>query len=151
MGVFEAMRAAGYVVASVRQAVVDSGRPRDQHRDYDHALRRAEDALVDAEAEREVLEPGAGRVFSTRDENAIALLKIDPGAYFAITKLQLPEHKYRAAVAEALAVRSAIPSSDDSEDEAWDANEEFDARRVERTETWMRDAECEFHGEWCAG
>lgn len=114
MGVYGAMRAAGYVVASVAQAVADSSRPRDQHRDYDRALRRAEDALVNAEAERDVLEPAKLCGCSANFE-------------------------------------SPWCSPDDSEDEAWDANEDFDARRSERTNTWMRDAECEFHGEWCAG
>lgn len=134
MGVYEAMRAAGYVVASVRQAVVDSSRPRDQHRDYDAALKRAEDALVDAEAEVDVLEPASGgRVFDARDENAIALLKADPDAYFEITRLCLPKKKRDKAIADALA-------SADLEDEAYDINADFDARREARTETWMRDA-----------
>lgn len=163
MGVYHAMRAAGYAAGVMFSAALDSGRPRDRHRDYDAALRRAEDALVNAEDERDVLEPGAGRVFSARDENAIALLKIDPGAYFAITKLQLPEHKYRAAVAEALAERADSRSCDDApcgppalcgcfqelsglEDEAWDANEDFDARRSERTNTWMRDTDSPVEG-----
>lgn len=115
MGVYHAMRAAGYVVASVRQAVADSGRPRTEHRDYDRALRRAEDALVDAEAGRDVLEPA---------------------------KLCAP---FCDAPCSPKCRENAL------EDEAWDANEDFDARRVERTNAWMRDAECEFHGEWCAG
>lgn len=102
MGVYEAMRAAGYAAGVMFSAALDSTRPRDQHRDYDRALRRAEDALVDAEAEVDALEPAK---------------LCGCSANFA----------------------SPWCSADDAEDEAWDANEDFDARRVERTNTWMRD------------
>lgn len=108
MGVYEAMRAAGYAAGVMFSAALDSTRPRDQHRDYDRALRRAEDALVDAEAERDVLEPA--------ELGSCSRQKCDwhnPG-WKADREITL-------------------------EDEAWDANEEFDARREERTNTWMRD------------
>lgn len=140
MGVFEAMRAAGYAVAVCRQAFVDSGRPRHVHRDYDAALKRAEDALVNAEAEVDVLEPASGgRVFDCVDKNAIALLKADPDLYFHITKQRHLSKAARDALIAA-AVNEAV------EDEAWDANEDFDARREARTETWLRDTDSPVEG-----
>lgn len=110
-------RAAGYAAGLMFSAALDSSRPRDQHRDYDRALRRAEDALVDAEAERDVLEPAESIQqdrcdVCNRSGNLILGICDDCDRDF-----------------EAL----------DLEDEAWDANEEFDARREERTNTWMRE------------
>ncbi|WP_066904451.1 hypothetical protein [Mycolicibacterium houstonense] len=119
MGVFEAMRAAGFVVASVAQAVADSGRPRTEHRDYDLALRRAEDALVNAEADREVLEPA--RMCECGHSDA---------RHYRAGGIIDPCHDCNCL---------DLLYADHLEDEAWDANEDFDARRSERTNTWMRD------------
>lgn len=57
--------------------------------------------LTEFEEQRDSLEPG---VFPTRDENAIALLKVDPDAYFRITGLHLPNHLQAKAIAGALDV-----------------------------------------------
>ncbi|ORA25204.1 hypothetical protein BST13_33330 [Mycobacterium aquaticum] len=60
-----------------------------------------------------------GRVFDARDENAVALLKVDPDKFFEITKLCLPKQKRDRAIADAL-------KSASDEREAWEANELFD-------------------------
>lgn len=177
MGVFEAMRAAGYAVAVCRQAFVDSGRPRDQHRDYDAALRRAEDALVDMEAGVDVLEPeqlfecthpGCG--CHTDDRYAPIPEEALAPAFYGPSCNHLGELIFGdgpcAICAEADAGRlepaercgicnRQLPLvwgvcgdcfDADLEDEAYDINADFDARREARTETWLRDTDSPVEG-----
>lgn len=86
-------------------ASVDSWLETVERQARDRALSRPcgpfayEQALAAVEEEQEVHEP---RVFDAVDHNAVELLKIDPDAYFRITKLQMPKSVRDHAIARAL-------------------------------------------------
>lgn len=85
--------------------------------------------LTEFEEQRDSLEPGwrttesGEKVFDARDDNAVALLKIDPDAFFRITKLGMPKSVRDHAIVRALAQAEARAQA--SAASAWYSDEGF--------------------------